>query len=56
MINIGTGKIEVEQLHDIIKSKDRSKAGASVPGHALYLTKIEYPKSVKKISPESYQD
>lgn len=47
MINIGIGKIEVIDLHNIIKSKDRSKAGASVPGHALYLTKIEYPKSIK---------
>lgn len=47
MINIGTGKIEVDYLHDIIKSKDRSRAGASVPGHALYLTKIEYPKGIK---------
>jgi tRNA pseudouridine38-40 synthase len=48
MLNIGTGKTKVEQLHDVIKSKDRSQAGASVPGYALYLTKIEYPKSIKK--------
>ncbi len=47
MINIGLGKTEIEGLHDIIKSKDRSKAGASVPGHALYLTEIEYPKNIK---------
>ncbi len=50
MITIGTGKIEVSYLHDIIKSKDRFLAGASVPGHALYLTKIEYPKGLKEIS------
>lgn len=48
MINIGTGKVEVEQLHDIIKSKDRSQAGVSVPGHALYLSKIKYPINIKK--------
>lgn len=47
MINIGGGKIEVEELHNIIKSKNRSEAGFSVPAHALYLTKIEYPESVK---------
>lgn len=47
MIEIGTGKMKVEQLHNVIKSKDRSQAGASVPGQALYLTKIEYPKSIK---------
>tara|TARA_R110000868_G_scaffold91812_10_gene254524 strand:- start:13913 stop:14656 length:744 start_codon:yes stop_codon:yes gene_type:complete len=44
MINIGIGKIEVSDLHDIIKSKSRSEAGYSVPAHALYLTEVEYPK------------
>lgn len=43
MINIGIGKIEVEDLCKIIESKDRSQAGFSVPAHGLYLTKIEYP-------------
>lgn len=43
MINIGTGKIEVEELRNIIESKDRGKAGFSVPAHGLYLVKIEYP-------------
>ena len=47
MINIGVGKIEVEELHNIIKSKNRSEAGFSVPAHGLYLTKIEYPKEIK---------
>ena len=47
MIIIGGEKIEVEELHTIIKSKNRSEAGFSVPAHALYLTKIEYPKEIK---------
>ncbi len=47
MINIGLGKVKVEDLHQIIKSKDRSEAGFSVPAHALYLTKIEYPDDIK---------
>ena len=42
MINIGLSKIDVLDLHEIIKSKDRSEAGFSVPAHALYLTHIEY--------------
>ncbi|WP_418511781.1 tRNA pseudouridine(38-40) synthase TruA [Corallibacter sp.] len=46
MINIGLGKIKVADLHEIIKSKNRSEAGYSVPGHALYLIKIEYPDSI----------
>ncbi|GAA3571318.1 tRNA pseudouridine(38-40) synthase TruA [Snuella lapsa] len=46
LINIGIGKIDVEDLHEIIKSKDRGNAGFSVPGHALYLTQVEYPKEI----------
>jgi len=48
MIDIGLGKISIEQFHDIIKSKDRTNAGASVPGHGLYLTNITYPNHIVK--------
>ncbi|WP_299278833.1 tRNA pseudouridine(38-40) synthase TruA [uncultured Psychroserpens sp.] len=47
LINIGLGKIELEHLHSIIKSKNRSEAGFSVPAHGLYLTSIEYPEHIK---------
>ena len=47
MVNIGLDKMHVEDLHTIIKSKNRSEAGFSVPAHALYLTKIEYPDNIK---------
>lgn len=43
MINIGLEKISVDDLTTIIESKDRNKAGFSVPAHGLYLTKVEYP-------------
>ncbi|RIA08980.1 tRNA pseudouridine38-40 synthase [Flavobacteriaceae bacterium MAR_2010_72] len=46
LINIGLGKMEVDDLHTIIKSKDRSEAGFSVPAHGLYLTKITYPDTI----------
>lgn len=42
LINIGTHKIDQTEFTAIIESKDRSKAGASVPAHGLFLTKIEY--------------
>ena len=48
MINIGLGKIDVKDLHRIIKSKNRSEAGFSVPAHGLYLTDVEYPDDIKK--------
>jgi tRNA pseudouridine38-40 synthase len=42
MINIGLGKINIEDFEKIIDSKDRSQAGFSAPAHGLYLTHIEY--------------
>ena len=47
MINIGMGKMDVSELHNIIKSKDRSEAGYSVPAHALYLVEVEYPEDIR---------
>ncbi|RKE90781.1 tRNA pseudouridine(38-40) synthase TruA [Ichthyenterobacterium magnum] len=47
LINIGQGKTSIDDLHEIIKSKDRSRAGTSVPAHGLYLVKIEYPETIK---------
>ena len=42
MINIGLGKVTLEDFKTIIQSKNRNKAGFSVPAHGLYLTKIDY--------------
>lgn len=47
MINVGLGKIEVEDVHTIIKSKNRSEAGFSVPAHGLYLIEVDYPEDIK---------
>lgn len=47
MINIGMGKLNIEDLHTIIASKNRSEAGFSVPAHALYLIEVEYPNNLK---------
>jgi len=44
MIIIGEGKIEPQQMENIINSKDRSSAGFSVPARGLFLLKVEYPK------------
>ncbi len=46
LLQIGLGKMEVEEMHRIIKSEDRSNAGASVPAHGLYLTRIIYPTGI----------
>lgn len=47
MINLGLGKIDLDELHTIIKSEDRSQAGFSVPAHGLYLTNISYSDKIK---------
>ena len=36
------GKIKAEEIPDIINSKDRNKAGKTLPAHGLYLVKVEY--------------
>jgi tRNA pseudouridine38-40 synthase len=42
MINIGIEKVSLPEFISIIESKDRKKAGFSVPAKGLFLTKIEY--------------
>lgn len=43
LVNVGLGKISVDDFKSIIESRDRNKAGFSVPAHGLYLTKVIYP-------------
>ena len=42
LVYVGLGKISKADFQAIIESKDRKKAGFSVPAHGLYLTKIKY--------------
>ena len=49
LINIGLGKLEVNDMHRIIESKDRGEAGFSVPAKGLYLTEVLYPDSIKNL-------
>ena len=44
LIDLGIGKITLKDFTDIIKSKNRSKSGFSVPASGLYLLSIKYPK------------
>ena len=43
LVNVGIHKTSLEDFRNIIESKNRSKAGFSVPAHGLYLTKVKYP-------------
>jgi tRNA pseudouridine38-40 synthase len=42
MIEIGSGKLGVEDMKRIIEAKDRSDAGFSVPAEGLFLEKVSY--------------
>ena len=46
LVEIGLGKREIDNMHHVIKSGNRSEAGASVPAQGLYLTRILYPESI----------
>ncbi len=46
LLDVGTGKISVEDVKSLLKSKDRKKAGMNVPPEGLYLMSVTYPKSV----------
>jgi tRNA pseudouridine38-40 synthase len=44
LLEVGRGKLSIEGFRQIIELKDRTKAGMSVPGNALFLTDIKYPE------------
>ena len=43
LVDLGKGKISIEDFKNIIMSKDRSRAGVSVPAKGLFLNNIKYP-------------
>lgn len=48
LVEIGQGKSDVTGLRQIIESRNRCNAGTSVPGHALFLYDIVYPKEIEQ--------
>ena len=42
LVDVGLGKIEPIEIKDIIKSKDRQKAGKTLAPQGLFLVKVEY--------------
>lgn len=44
MLQVGRGKITVDDFAAIIAAEDVAKADFSVPGHGLFLTKVIYPE------------
>ena len=46
LIEVGLRKISISDFEAILRSRDRSQAGYSVPAHGLYLEKVNYPKHI----------
>ena len=44
LVDVGLGKIEPEDIKEIIKSQKRENAGKTLPPQGLYLVKVEYGK------------
>jgi tRNA pseudouridine38-40 synthase len=43
---VNEGKLEPEQMTDIISGRDRRLAGRSVPAEGLFLWKVDYPNKI----------
>ncbi|MBQ1634187.1 MAG: tRNA pseudouridine synthase A, partial [Bacteroidaceae bacterium] len=42
LIEVGRGKLSIEDFRQVIEQKNRCSAGESVPGNALFLVDIKY--------------
>ncbi len=42
MIDVGRGRITLDDFRKIVEGKQRTQAGESMPAHALFLEEIEY--------------
>ncbi len=49
LLEIGAGKLKVEDFKRIIEAKDRSEAGFSVPADGLFLEHIVYDFPLTKV-------
>jgi len=47
LLDIGSGKIALDDIAKIIAAKDRSKSGMSAPAHALFLYEVKYPNEIR---------
>lgn len=46
LLDVGRGKLTIDQFREIIELKDRSRAGTSAPAEGLYLVDVAYPPDV----------
>ena len=47
LLEVGCGKMNIDEFREVIEKKDRGAAGTSAPPQGLFLTHIEYPGKLK---------
>lgn len=53
LLEVGRGKMSLQDFRNVIEQKDRCSAGLSVPAHALFLENVEYESG--KLRVESFK-
>lgn len=48
LLEAGRGRLDERGFRRIIEAKNRSVAGDSVPGHALFLEEVTYPNDIRR--------
>ena len=46
LLEVGRGRMSLEEFRQVIEAKDRCRAGVSVPGQALFLVDVAYPEEL----------
>jgi tRNA pseudouridine38-40 synthase len=42
LLEVGRGRLSLDEFRKVLESGKRTEAGESMPGHALFLEKINY--------------
>ena len=43
LVDVGRGRLSLDEFRSVIESKSRTKAGESMPAKALFLVDVAYP-------------
>lgn len=49
LVEVGRGRMTIEQFREVVRKRQRTAAGESMPAHALFLVDVEYPKRVESL-------
>lgn len=50
LLEVASGKIDIQEIEEIFKAKNRKKAKKALPAHALFLKEVHYVENLSKNS------